>query len=55
MKDKIVEQVRKNRKKYTEQFNDDIHAICQDLKKKEEQYNQKYGYRIESLSSKDTP
>jgi DUF438 domain-containing protein len=36
MKDPIVEEVRKTRRKHAEKFNFDLHAICEDLKKKEE-------------------
>ena len=35
MKDPIVEEVRKARRKHAERFNFDLHAICVDLKKKE--------------------
>ena len=48
MKDPIVEEVRKARRKHAEQFNFDLHAICADLKKKEK----KYGHLIKSLSPK---
>ncbi len=35
MKDPIVEEVREARQKHAERFNFDLHAICEDLKKKE--------------------
>ncbi len=48
MKDPIVEEVRKARKKHAERFNFDLHAICADLKKKEKDC----GYPIKSLPPK---
>jgi hypothetical protein len=35
MKDPIVEEIRKVRDEHARQFNYDLHAICIDLKKKE--------------------
>ncbi len=35
MKDPIVEEVRKARRAHAERLNFDLHAICEDLKKKE--------------------
>lgn len=35
MVDPIVEEVRESRRKHAERFNYDLHAICEDLKKKE--------------------
>ena len=34
-KDLIVEEIRKNRDEYAKQFNYDLHAICQDIRKKQ--------------------
>lgn len=48
MKDPIVEEVRKARSQYARQFNFDLHAICKDLKQKEE----KCGHPIKSLPAK---
>jgi hypothetical protein len=36
MKDPIVEEVRKIRDAHAAKFNFDLHAICEDLRKKEE-------------------
>jgi hypothetical protein len=49
-KDFIVEEIRKNRDDYAKQFNYDIHAICQDIRKKQGQA----GRRVVSLSPKPT-
>jgi len=35
MLDPIVEEVREARRKHAEQFNFDLHAICEDLRRKE--------------------
>ncbi len=35
MTDQIVEEVREARRKHAERFKFDLHAICEDLKKKE--------------------
>ena len=35
MKDPIVEEVRKAREKHAQEFNNDLHAICKDLKEKQ--------------------
>lgn len=48
MRDPIVEEVRKARHKHAERFNFDLHAICEDLKKKEKNY----GLPIKSLPAK---
>ena len=48
MIDPIVEEVRKARKKHTERFNFDLHAICEDLKMKEKMSN----HIIKSLPAK---
>lgn len=45
-KDFIVEEIRKNRDEYAKQFNYDLHAICQDIRKKQGQD----GRRVVSLS-----
>ena len=45
-KDFIVEEIRKNRDEYAKQFNYDLHAICQDIRKKQGQS----GRRVVSLS-----
>ena len=34
-KDFIVEEIRRNRDEYAKQFNYDLHAICQDIRKKQ--------------------
>lgn len=36
-KDLIVEEIHKYREEYAKRFNDDLHAICQDLRKKQGQ------------------
>jgi len=48
MIDPIVEEVREARRKHAERFNLDLHAICEDLKKKEKNS----GHRIISLPAK---
>lgn len=48
MKDPIVEEVREARRKHAEKFNFDLHAICEDLKKKEENC----GHPIKTLPPK---
>ncbi|MFQ5709343.1 MAG: hypothetical protein ACE5HO_17940 [bacterium] len=45
MKDPILEEVRDARKKHSERFNFDLHAICEDLKKKEKDC----GHPVKSL------
>ena len=45
-KDFIVEEIRRNRDEYAKQFNYDLHAICQDIRKKQGQS----GRRVVSLS-----
>ena len=48
MIDPIVEEVRESRRKHAERFNFDLHAICEDLKKKEKNC----GHAIKSLPAK---
>ena len=48
MKDPIVEEIREARYKHAKQFNFDLHAICEDLKKQEKQY----GLRIKTFPPK---
>lgn len=48
MKDPIVEEIREARRKHAQQFDFDLHAICTDLKKKEKEYEQKYGHPLKS-------
>jgi hypothetical protein len=48
MIDPIVEEVREARKKHAERFNFDLHAICEDLKKKEKHC----GHEVKSLPPK---
>nr|VFJ95798.1 MAG: hypothetical protein BECKH772A_GA0070896_100926 [Candidatus Kentron sp. H]VFK00208.1 MAG: hypothetical protein BECKH772B_GA0070898_101826 [Candidatus Kentron sp. H]VFK04447.1 MAG: hypothetical protein BECKH772C_GA0070978_101826 [Candidatus Kentron sp. H] len=36
-KDPIVEEIHEYRDEYARQFNDDLHAICQDLREKQGQ------------------
>jgi len=50
MVDPIVEEVREARRKHTERFNYDLHAICEDLKKKEKNC----GHPIKSLPAKQS-
>ena len=45
-KDSIVEEIRKNRDEYAKKFNYDLHAICQDMRKKQGQA----GRRVVSLN-----
>lgn len=52
MKDPIVDEVREARRKHAQRFNFDLHAICADLKKKEKEYEQKYGHPIKSSAPK---
>lgn len=44
--DPIVEEVRRHREEYAKQFNYDLHAICEDLRRKE----QASGRNLVSLS-----
>ena len=48
MIDPIVEEVREARHKHAERFNFDLHAICEDLEKKEKNC----GHPIKSLPAK---
>ncbi|MCG8607998.1 hypothetical protein MJD09_23810 [bacterium] len=54
MKDPIVDEVREARRKHAQRFNFDLRAICADLKKKEKEYEQKYGYPIKIFSSQES-
>ena len=45
-KDIIIEEIHKDRDEYARQFNYDLHAICQDIRKKQGQG----GRRVVSLS-----
>jgi len=35
--DSIIEEIHKHREDYLKEFNYDLHAICQDIKKKQDQ------------------
>lgn len=48
MKDPIVEEVRETRRKHAKRFNFDVHAICEDLRKKEKAC----GHPVKSLPPK---
>ena len=48
MKDPIVEEVRKAREEHAKRFNFDLHAICEDLRKKEKES----GHPVVSLPPK---
>ena len=48
MIDPIVEEVREARRIHAERFNFDLHAICEDLKKKEKHC----GHEVKSLPPK---
>ncbi len=48
MKDPIVEEVRKIRHEHAAKFNFDLHAICEDLRKKEKTC----GHRLVTLPPK---
>ncbi len=48
MIDPIIKEVREARQKHAERFNYDLHAICEDLKKKEKNCKQP----VKSLQSK---
>lgn len=52
MKDPILDEVREARKKHAQRFHFDLRAICADLKKKEKEYEQKYGHPIISSAPK---
>jgi len=47
-KDIIIEEIRKYRNEYAKQFNYNLHAICQDIRKKQGQD----GRKVVSLSPK---
>jgi len=47
-KDLLIEEIRKYRNEYAKQFGYDLHAICQDLRKKQGQS----GRRVVPLSPK---
>ena len=48
MKDSIVEEVREARRRHAESFNFNLHAICEDLRKKEK----KCGHPVKSFPPK---
>ena len=48
MKDYIVEEVREARRRHAKSFNFDLHAICEDLRKKEKDC----GHPVKSLPPK---
>ncbi len=52
MKDHIINEVRQARMSHAQQFNFDLQAICKDLKKKEKEYEKKYGHAIKTLHPK---
>lgn len=52
MDDPILDEVREARKKHAQRFHFDLRAICADLKKKEKEYEQKYGHPIISSAPK---
>ena len=37
--DSIIEEIHKHREDYLKEFNYDLHAICQDIRKKQDQSN----------------
>jgi hypothetical protein len=40
--DPIVGEIRRIRQKYAEQFNNDLHAICEDLKQQERESDREF-------------
>lgn len=52
MKDPIMHEVREARRKHAQRFNFDLRAICADLKKKEKEYERKYGNPIKPSAPK---
>ena len=40
--DPIVDEIRKIRKKHTDKFNGDLHAICEDLRRQERESGRKF-------------
>ncbi len=42
MDDPIVSEIRRIRRKYAEQFNNDLHAICEDLRRQERESDRQF-------------
>jgi hypothetical protein len=42
MVDPIVSEIRRIRQKYAEQFNNDLHAICEDLRRQERESDRQF-------------
>jgi len=42
MDDPIVREIRRIRRKYAEQFNNDLHAICEDLRRQERESERQF-------------
>jgi hypothetical protein len=42
MDDPIVSEIRRIRRKYAEQFNNDLHAICEDLRRQEKESDRQF-------------
>ena len=40
--DPIVEEIRQIRHKYAERFNNDLHAICEDLRRQEQESDREF-------------
>ena len=40
--DPIVDEIRKLRQQHTDQFNRDLHAICEDLRRQEQKSDKKF-------------
>ena len=40
--DPIVREIRQIRRAYAEQFNNDLHAICEDLRRQEQESNREF-------------
>ena len=40
--DPIVDEIRRIRRKYAEQFENDLHAICEDLRRQERQSDREF-------------
>ena len=41
--DPIVNEIRQIRRAYAEQFNNDVHAICEDLRQQERESDREFG------------
>jgi hypothetical protein len=41
--DPIVNEIRQIRRAYAEKFNNDLHAICEDLRRQERESNREFG------------